>query len=996
MFNLWKLSIILFPFLFLGVARGQAVERVNTFAYNVNEGLLQSHINDIAFDKYNFAWLSFENGIQKFDGANFSNVPIQSGLPEDKNVRFFTDDNNILFISHLQGISLYNAKTGKFKLLINFEVPEMSPPQFLGTYNGSLYTSTNTGKVYVINLQDYSSENFLIAGWPKIIGAGVAAAFPANIENGETVAMIDSLVFLIDIAGKKIIQQKKINASSSSPFNFTTNGRARYFILSGNNGLLTEYDFNTHKEQVLKVISSNLSPLRASTFIGDGLVYNSYYNRLYVSDKTDEVQKEYVSLQNEPIAGNDIIDKISKDNYGNIYLVTINAGFRIITPNQFGLKYYGVPGHRKSFATSLCVDKPLNRVLVGTYGNGVLVFDTAQKLIQHITNLPGEDEIFTPSSIIKTGANEYMIMPWGGKKGYLYSFPGKNLKPVKMSPPPLQDNFIDYYGNKIKDVQGGGWLQTNNYLFKVSSNTINWFSFSFKLGLAAVFYGNDLVSFNNNSLIFYDTATKANRAYELMNTGGVRCMATDGKYIYIGGNKGVFKINNKGKLLFHKGKKEGLADECIYAIHVEKNGDIWGSTNRGLFKLTPSHEILQITKEDGLQENEFNTNVVEQANDGELFFGGVNGVSSFFPDKIAAGKRNIAIIFTGIKVNNKEYFSDTAAAWAIKKIALSHNENSLSFDFIARLNDNPQQLVYQYRMLSVDEEWLQTKGTQTATYILPPGKYTFQVFASRLYDPQAKPLAQIVIVISPPFWKTWWFMSLCTLTAGGILYFIVSRNVKNKFNKTLALMAQENEMQQEREKISKDLHDSIGAYANVVLYKTELLQKENEAQKSLSLVSDLRFASRDIITSLRENIWALKHNSFTTEECLLRMKNFILNLSRYYPDIHFKIDGEAPQDKELHYRNALHAVRIIQEAITNTVKHANPKNVILRSLFNENEWKIEISDDGTGFTVKIVEEDYDGNGLENMKHRAKEAGFHLVINSNQAKGTHVKLNIPLI
>lgn len=68
----------------------QTIERYNTFSYNVNEGLLQSNIGDLAFDKHNFCWISFANGIQKFNGKTFINIPLQQGLPDDKWVNFFS------------------------------------------------------------------------------------------------------------------------------------------------------------------------------------------------------------------------------------------------------------------------------------------------------------------------------------------------------------------------------------------------------------------------------------------------------------------------------------------------------------------------------------------------------------------------------------------------------------------------------------------------------------------------------------------------------------------------------------------------------------------------------------------------------------------------------------------------------------------------------------------------------------------------------------------
>ena len=977
-----------------GKAYCQNVIRVNTFSYNVNEGLLQSHVNDIAFDEFNFAWISFDNGIQKFDGANFIDVPIQKGLPDDKNVKFFNDSSGKLFISHEQGVSVYNANNNTIKEILKFPKQDNYIPDFIGTNNRVLYLASQAGVIYEIDLNDYKSANFTLPYWPKNPDYLQENKFSRKIIEGQTVAKISDKIILIDLL-KKTISNSYSNAGDKFFLPNDDNLKAEFLITTGKIVLHKEYDFNTTLEKEIKVINSDLLPLRASTFSDEEKKYYSFFNRLYIKENSGNYL-EYVTLQNKPICGNDIIYKISKDHFGNIYLLTLNSGIRIVFPNQFNLKYFGVEDQKKSFTTSLCIDKKSNRVLVGTYGNGLLIFDTAQKLIQHITNLPGENITFSLSAILKYRNDEYVLMPFGKSSGYVYNAKTTSITTIPINPSFKKDNAISYYGNKIKNKEGKTWVQIGENVFSIVENELRYFNAPMKGGIGGNFYNNYFLQFYNNHIEFKNASGRLMKKFPIQNTGGVRCIETDNNFIYLGSNKGIFKIDSLGKILYHLTKNDGLPDECIYAMHLQGNGDLWCSTNRGIFKITPSHQILQISKEDGLQENEFNTNVVEEADDGELFFGGVNGVSSFYPQNIFEQNEKTEIIFTRIKINNKIFESDSAAAWSLNKLVLNHKENAIAFDFIARLNGNPSHLMYQYKMIGVDDEWIPIKGLQTIRYFLQPGNYKFQVYASKLFDPNAKPLAEITVIISPPFWKTWWFITIFSLACLIILYFIISGYYKNKYKNKLVKLEQENKMQQERNKISKDLHDSIGAYANVVLYKTELLQKEKEANKSVSIVNDLKYASRDIITSLRENIWALKQDSFTAEDCMLRMKNFILNISRYYPDMQFKITGEAPEGKQLPYQNALHAVRIVQEAITNAVKHSQATKVILNSEHINKNWILTISDNGQGFKQTGLSEDIEAYGLDNMRHRASEAKFDLHMTSLPGEGTTITINIPSI
>ncbi|MBN8834341.1 MAG: hypothetical protein ABS68_12885 [Niastella sp. SCN 39-18] len=993
-FNLQKFGTILLLSLLPHFGNAQMIERVNIFSYNVNEGLLQSHVNDIAFDKYNFAWLSFENGIQKFDGANFTNIPLQAGLPDDKNVRFLSDSSGKMYFSHPLGVSEYDAYTNTFTKILKYDQPQSITPHFLGVYQDILYVCTNEGNLYAIHLTEKNIQHFNLPFWPKNIQNNSNISFAGNIINGQTVLKIANNIYLIDIL-KRVILHTIPNTLSYYYIPQFQYSKIRYLVSKGSQILLTEYDFITKKEKVIN--ESKSTSLRFAEFYNKEKKYFSHANRFYEYGNKPGTEIEYVNLQNTIIDDQAEIYKISIDHFGNIYLLTVNSGFRVIFTNHYNLKYFGVPGFREAFTTSLCIDKKENRILVGTFTNGLLIFDSSQKLVKHIKILPGQKKALSITAIVKVNDDEYIILPSSDTKGYLYNYKTSRFTTVNITPPFHNDIKINYYGNKLISKNGEpAWVYINEYLFQVNQKSIKKYYYPSKGGMAGVFLGKYFIRFSNNNIVFSDTSSQVEKEFPLLNTGGVRCMKTDGTYIYIGSNKGVFKMDSLGNVLYHIGKNEGLPDESIYALHIEKNGDLWCSTNKGIFQLNTAHKILQISREDGLQENEFNTGAVEAAADGELFFGGVNGVSSFYPSQVYAKEDKIEVIFTDIKVNNKSYASDTAAIWATKKIKLSYKESSLAFDFIARFNGNPSFLLYQHRMEGVDNAWIQSKELQTVRYFLQPGKYKFQVYASRLFDPKAKPLNEIIIIISPPFWETWWFISLLILTSLGILFVIISRHQKNKYNKKLAVLEQENKLQQERDKISKDLHDSIGAYANVVLYKTEILQKENEGIKSSSTVNDLKYASRDIITSLRENIWALKKNSFTADECLLRMKNFVLNLSRYYPDIQFKITGEAPEDKQLHYQNALHAVRIIQEAITNAVKHAKATKVLLNSYAVADAWIFTVSDNGQGFQEAGPGEDTEAYGIENMKYRASEAGFHLKLSSLPGEGSTITLSIPIL
>ncbi|MBC7553346.1 MAG: hypothetical protein H7257_05160, partial [Taibaiella sp.] len=320
---------------------------------------------------------------------------------------------------------------------------------------------------------------------------------------------------------------------------------------------------------------------------------------------------------------------------------------------------------------------------------------------------------------------------------------------------------------------------------------------------------------------------------------------------------------------------------------------------------------------------------------------------------------------------------------------LPYNKNSFSFDFVAMGANNPEQYIYQYRMQGIDKSWIKNDGIQTVRYFLPPGKYVFQVYASRFFNKDAMPMKEIMITIEQPFWKTWWFIGTWVVLLGALLVLGISRHNKINYERKLSVIESDFKLQKERERISRDLHDNIGAYANAVLYNTELLQKEDNIHERNELMSDLKFASKDIIVALRETVWALKKDHYTGQECMLRIRNFVHPLTRYYHHIQFKVDGEAPPNITFDSTTALNLVRIVQEAVSNAIKHSAATNISIKSSLENKRWCLSVKDDGVGFDYN--KQLQSGNGLTNMNQRSTDSDFGFLIHSAPGEGTEITI-----
>ena len=980
----------------------QANLRHNTFSYGVNEGLLQSAMIDMAFDRNNFAWISFPNGIQKFDGKNFYTVPLQPGLPEDKSTGFFVTQSKELLITHSKGISWYDISKNIFRQIYFNPANITGEPLLLGEDEGVIYFSISSGTVTGISV-----GNFNIAReFPNALPAEIAEASPnvsvsENIMDHRVCIYNSNRFYLLDLQSGKLAGQ---SPGIGSTFHYATNLRMKssgeiYFFSREPELYLNTYDFATGRiTRLIKGPVQSARTFRSTMLFWNGIPYLTNYNELYqCSDEFKSISGRVVTFQNAPPAGEAPISGTRQDNYGNLYVLTINKGFRKVLHQNYPIKYFGSGDPDKNYFMRVFADKQQNRVLASAYTGGILVFDTLQRLVRHFDKLPGTNTLFTPSAFLKLADGSYLVFVSGFSNPWRLTADLSAIKMHELDPSPDNSKANGYCSNPEMTGPGNAIIFSEGGLYKVNTITGHTvYRHDESITATACVAGGNYLTYRDNQLLFIDTATlKPSKRISFPNTGGVRCYLNDGEgKIYIGTNKGIFIITYDGRLIQQVGRSQGLPDECIYAMTRDADGAIWCSTNRGILKMGKDLSILQLRKEDGLQENEFNTEGVYRSGDNEIFFAGINGASSFHPSEINAYPDSLQVLLTGLRVNNDAHKGDTAV-WNIGGLTLPHNQNMLSLEFLAMGFNSPDQYIYQYRMLGIEEEWMQGSSNLPVRYYLNPGKYRFQLFASRQFDPHASPMKEIVIVIKPPFYITWWFISAAAFLLIALLTISINLSNRRKFQKKLQLLENEKQMKLERERISRDLHDNLGAYANAVLHSSQLLENEQVNEKRERLVGDLKFASRDIITSLKETVWALNDDEFSGEECLLRIRNFMYPLSRYYPTTAFSVTGNAPANLKLHSANALNLVRIVQEAISNSLKHAEPANICVSSGVGDNEWTITVTDDGKGFSVNETERSGQGNGLYNMKSRATESGFSLsVVSIPTGTSITIKLKYP--
>ncbi|MBN8786066.1 MAG: hypothetical protein J0I84_03195 [Terrimonas sp.] len=203
--------------------------------------------------------------------------------------------------------------------------------------------------------------------------------------------------------------------------------------------------------------------------------------------------------------------------------------------------------------------------------------------------------------------------------------------------------------------------------------------------------------------------------------------------------------------------------------------------------------------------------------------------------------------------------------------------------------------------------------------------------------------------------------------------------------KSLAAQSIAQAEENERKRIAADLHDNLGAYAASIVSNLDFIEPIAGNVSGNIAVQELRNNSQAIVAQLNDTIWALKKDALSLTAISDRIKIFIQRIQNSYPAIAMNVAENIDDDRMLSPSHAFHLFRIVQEAINNALKHSKGTKVDIIIESTASHWKISIADNGAG----IMQRSKDGNGLINMKGRAKETGWDIEWLSEPGRGTSV-------
>ena len=615
--------------------------------------------------------------------------------------------------------------------------------------------------------------------------------------------------------------------------------------------------------------------------------------------------------------------------------------------------------------------RPSQRIFYKAFA--LLKYDTHTGKIEDHTALLA-DEVFENAryqlAVFTDAGNNLWQLIYGADKNCRFevadAITGKP-KATYILPLPVQQADRDiFYFTHWQDVDGIFWFGTNQGLFSFNEHSKQW-----KL-------------YKNNTA---DTTS--------ISGDHVFSICADpqqpNRYLWIGTNgRGFNRFDKQTGKCIRYSDKDGLSNNTVFGILNDDFGNLWMSTNKGISCFNIRQKSFRnFTTEDGLPGNEFVRGQFLKSRTGLMFFGGVNGIVWFNPaDLLKSILPANNIFITSLSLLNKpvDYKTDSSVIHQpiqyTKTITLPYEKNVIGLEFALLQYTNPEKKHYKYKLEGFNDDWIDNGTSTNVTFTnLDPGTYQFHVIGSNSDGIWNEQGASLTIIITPPWYKTWWFLSIVALLVAGALY----ATYRYRLYQSLKLLSMRN-------KIASDLHDEIGSTLSSITVYSDIIE-EREQDKELQLIAErISNSSRDTLVAMSDIVWSINPKNDRFDNILLRMKAFAYEvLEVQNKQLHFAAD-EALSDIKLAMNERKNFYLIFREALNNAIKYAHAKNVWVTVQLINKQIVFTLKDDGIGFNTT---EQKQGNGLINMQRRSKDLKGQLNIESQPGNGTTVTLKFPV-
>lgn len=835
--------------------------------YTSAEGLANSHINHIFQDSKGFIWISTENGLSRFDGLKFSTF--RSYLSKDdvilsNTVRtVFEDSNGLFWIGTSAGLQTFESEYGTFSK-INLE--DWSAPdsdQHIISITGiklngipKIVAASSGHGIYVLDAANQKTDHDI----QNTINKTIKDKFVSGIfqdrsgrlwitsgDGGLTLFDTSSLKEITDIWGAGM---SEVSTDTFNSF-IEEDSTGNIYIGSTNHGILVwEPSSGKIRKTGAKYGYSIMALTRnklAPRYGERSYIVGSENDGLKIFDAETETISDFRTSTLTLDTQGWKIHNLLEDNQGNVWAGVYQRGLMIIPKSMYGFRNvyfneYGKGDIESVNVTSLISDRERHCLWIGTDGDGIFRAD------QYGTkeNICAENSRLTNNSIMSLALDKRGTLWIATYLGGIFTYtPDRGARQFKDQSTINNDKIYNLTYDNEADIMyagthGSGFVIINAQHEKVQricddGDEYKWISYLNIDSSGLLWIG------TYNGPMVYDSRTDKLTKYDLDREKSVRVSTIfenkDGD-IYIGTNEGLVRIERRTKDKKIYTETDGLASNSVSGILEDGNGHLWISTLNGLSHLDlESGAVKNFYRHDGLQENEFNVRAAFKASDGRMFFGGINGLTTFNPDLVEREQRQVPPLYlSNLNVMNEDIRYDSRIGDAnildrhiseAEKITLPHDADVFSLEFSVLEYTNPKKIAYEYILDGFEKSWNKAlPGSHAATYTnVPSGRYNLRIKAYYEGNPENHSYREIDIHILSP-----WYLSIWAWLTYIISVILVIIAVLNNIKRKEALKKQQEESEIKEMKLEMFTNISHEIRTPLTLVMTPL-KKIREGEK---------------------------------------------------------------------------------------------------------------------------------------------------------------------
>ncbi len=1005
--SLFVLTLLLAPPL--------SAKEINFRHLTINDGLSQNAVFSILQDSRGFMWFGTKDGLNRYDGYNFEifqHNPFDSTSVSDNYIkRLFEDSRGFIWVGTLDGgVNIYNRHTNNFQhvklqtpdtLLRNkYEVQAIHED-----HEGNIWVGTRGDGLFKIsliqdNIRHLEIESFIHRPKDKqSIGSNTIndifvdahtlwLGTPAGLEKFNTKTGFSTRLTIISS------HPDATDGASNNGVSIIYETLDKSLWLGTMSGLV-KLDRSTGKYEVFR---HHYEVFR----FGWGAVYGVVEDDagyLWIATpaelmRFDPAKAEYESFRNDPFKPQSInyngISSIYIDKTGILWVGTAGQGINIYDPKaqKFNLleKINNPLSRVSGFSVRSLTDDNRGNIWIGTdilhlwqrKKNQLISFEKSSDSL----NIFGNNLVW----MMKITEDRYL---WAGTTEGLFRYDLNNGSSKQ-----FLHKLSDKQGLPQKDVfallenhKGHLLLLTENYLCRLVDQEKGTFDCilyqpkpSYGQQVRPVIFEDikqriwlgtkdGLMLLNTDNETFTVYQNEPDRLTSLSNNL-IKSICADPlepeRFLWIGTNGGINRLDTETGLFEYFTEAEGLPNNVVYGILPDDEGKLWLSTNKGLSRFDPQNKTFRnYDVKDGLQSNEFNTGAYFRSKNGELFFGGINGLNYFYPDQVVDNPHIPEVVLTRLKLDD-QYITPRTRPDLLKnsiqettEVRLNYDDDVISFEFAALDFSIPEKNQYAYKLENFNKDWIYAGPIRTATYTnLPPGSYTFRVKASNNDGIWNETGTALNLVITPPWWGTWWAYAIYSLLFFSILlkvrqYELKRLKLKNQLKVEIVETDTLRKLDQMKSQFFANISHEFRTPLTLVLgqvesvmtsdidikVKAKLQIANKNARRLLKLInqlldlSKLEAGSMELQTG-KYNIVSFLKSLFYSFESLADSRNIRLQFLTEHDNIAVMFD---PDKLEIIFYNLLsNAFKFVGDKgeITAVVSKVNDEQIIIKVMDN--------------------------------------------------------------